>query len=364
MKLRHRLFHAGSRVIAATAADRWLASLACGRGLVLAFHHVRPRREQPFAPNRYLEVTPAHLERIIVLARRRGFEAVSLDEIPSRLAEPDRPPFIAFTFDDGYRDNLEHAAPVLSRHKVPWTVFVTAAFAGGHGRLWWLELQEAVARLDRIGGELCGLRSDLPARTNAQKQRAFDALYRHLFAAPQETLHQAVARLAGAAGVGTGGHAGELCLSWDELRALSRVPGVTIGAHTLTHPRLSGLSGSDAAHEIQESRRAIEDRLDTEVRHFAFPYGGEAAAGPREAALARAAGFRTALTTRPDHVRAGCGGGLHALPRVQVSGLFQDDAAIRAVLSGVPFLAFDRLRRAGPRPEHASVGGALSVLFG
>ena len=111
-----------------------------------------------------------------------------------------------------------------------------------------------------------------------------------------------------------------------------------------------GLPERDAADEIRGSRRAIEGQLEVEIRHFAFPYGGPDAAGPRGSSLARAAGFRTALTTRPDHIRPGHSGCLNALPRVQISGLLQDDAAIKAVLSGVPFLRPPQGWRSTRRP--------------
>src|SRR3979490_2588923 len=51
MRARHRLFTAGVAVITAARADRWLRNLARGLGIVLMFHHVRPRRNVAFAPN-------------------------------------------------------------------------------------------------------------------------------------------------------------------------------------------------------------------------------------------------------------------------------------------------------------------------
>ncbi len=54
---RHRLFRAGFATIAALGADRWLAPLARGRGIILTFHHVRPEPPGPFAPNALLAIT-------------------------------------------------------------------------------------------------------------------------------------------------------------------------------------------------------------------------------------------------------------------------------------------------------------------
>src|SRR5919205_4261150 len=162
--LKHRLFAAGFAATAALKADRWLRPLAQGCGAILMLHHVRPWRERAFAPNRLLEITPEFLDRTLAVAKDLGFDLVPLDEVPARLAAPGRP-FAAVTFDDGYRDTVEHALPVLRRHGAPFTVFVAADFADGTGHLWWVELEEALARLDRVAVTVGGERFSAPSRT-------------------------------------------------------------------------------------------------------------------------------------------------------------------------------------------------------
>jgi peptidoglycan/xylan/chitin deacetylase (PgdA/CDA1 family) len=343
--LKHRLFHAGFAASSALRADRWLRPLAQGCGVILMFHHVRPWRARAFAPNRLLEIAPAFLDRTLRIAREMGFELVGLDEVPARLAGPVRAPFAALTFDDGYRDNLEHALPVLRRHKAPATIFVTTEFAEGRGRLWWLELEEAVARLDRIAVSAGDERIEAVCRTPEEKTAAFGRIYWALRAGPEERLRATVALLAAEAGVDAAGLTRSLCLTWDELRPLSREPGVMIGAHTLTHPMLAKHRAEAARREIAESKAVIEQKLGLPVRHFAYPVGDPGSAGTRDFTLAREAGFTTAVTTRPGHLFAEHGAHLQALPRVSVNGLHQNEAALRALLSGVPFLAWNRGRR-------------------
>src|SRR4051812_16586486 len=168
------MFSAGFGLIAAARADRWLAPMAQGAGAILMFHHVRPWRERAFAPNRLLEITPAFLDRTLRLVREMGFDLVGPDEVPARLAgRGGGRPFALLTFDDGYRDNAEYALPVLRRHQAPSTLFVTTDFAEGRGRLWWLELEEAVARLDRIAVSTGGERIEVECRTAEEKTAAF-----------------------------------------------------------------------------------------------------------------------------------------------------------------------------------------------
>jgi peptidoglycan/xylan/chitin deacetylase (PgdA/CDA1 family) len=340
---RHQLFEAGFRAIAATGADRWLAPLTRGRGVILTFHHVRPEPPGAYAPNRLLAITPAFLDRVLVNLARRGFEVIGLDAVPERLAETDRAPFAVLTFDDGYRDNVEHAAPVLRRHGVPWTLFVTSDFADGHGRLWWLELERAIARLDRV--RLPGTDLDLPAVGAAQKLAAFEAVYRALRAGPEERLLAAIAALCQQAGSPTGALASELCLGWDALRDLARDPAVTFGAHTVSHPMLAKHDAATLRREVEVGRDRLAYELDRPVRHLSYPVGDPTSAGPREFALARELGFVTAVTTRPGHLFPGHVDHLQALPRVSVNGCHQSAAALAGLLSGVPFLAWNRGRR-------------------
>src|SRR5919199_568786 len=175
--LKHRLFHVGFAATSALRADRWLRPLAQGCGVILMFHHVRPWRPRAFAPNRLLEITPEFLDRTLALVRALGFDLVELDAVPARLAAGARGrPFAALTFDDGYRDTVEHALPVLRRHHAPFAVFVTTDFAEGRGRLWWLELEEAVARLDRIAVSAGNERIEAACGTPEEKAAAFERI--------------------------------------------------------------------------------------------------------------------------------------------------------------------------------------------
>ncbi|CAH1659995.1 Chitooligosaccharide deacetylase [Hyphomicrobiales bacterium] len=347
MSTRYSVLRMGFALIAATQANRWLGPFAQGRGLILMLHHVRPWVPRDFAPNGILEVTPDFLDQALgILARSHDF--VALGDIPGRLRDPGKRPFVAVTFDDGYRDNAEFALPVLQRHGAPWTLFVTPGFADRSANLWWLELEEAIRRLDRLEIDVSGaepLSLSLPARSAAEKASAFDQLYWQLRGGTEERLRAVVADLAQRTGVDGLEMVDHLCLDWDGLRALSGEEGVSIGAHTMTHPMLAKHSLEMVRAEMQQSRATIERELGTSVRHFAYPVGDPGSAGPREFEAAAETGFEMAVTTRPGHVFAEHALHLQGLPRVSLNGAFQSGAAVRALASGVPFLLWNRGRR-------------------
>lgn len=346
MGAREAAFRLGLATIAGARADRWLRPLARGLGLVFMLHHVRPFTPRGFAPNRLLEVTPDFLDDAIALVLAEGFEPVPLDEAADRTRRGrSRKPFVAVTFDDGYRDNAEHALPVLKRRRIPWTLFVTTGFAERTAQLWWLELEHAIRALDRIDIDTGEQALSLSTATDTAKTAAFHQVYWALRAGPEDRLRSIIAALAGKAGVDTRALVEELCLDWDGIRQLAGDAGVTIGAHTLTHPMLAKQTAEVARREIVASKAAIEQAIGRPVRHFAYPVGDPGSAGPREFQFAAEAGFETALTTRPGHVFPGHGRHLTALPRVSLNGNFQALDAVRALVSGVPFLLWNRGRR-------------------
>jgi peptidoglycan/xylan/chitin deacetylase (PgdA/CDA1 family) len=346
MRLKERIIRWGMAAVVRSGADRRLAGRARGMGVILMLHHVRPWEPREFAPNRLLEVTPEFLDTALTVAYEEGFEPVTLEEAVWRTSEGDGDaPFMAVTFDDGYRDNVDYALPILRRHGVPWTMFVTTGFATRTASLWWLELEEAIRALDRVDVGLGEDQLRLVTDTDAAKAAAFEAIYWRLRKGPEDRLRSAVAELAEEAGVDGRALVQTLCLDWEGIRRVANEPDVSIGAHTLTHPMLAKQNDVFAAHEMAESKAIIERVIGRPVDHLAYPVGDQLAAGPREFQMAAEAGYTAAVTTRPGHVFPAHADHLTALPRVSVNGLYQTAEAFRALLSGVPFLIWNRGRQ-------------------
>jgi peptidoglycan/xylan/chitin deacetylase (PgdA/CDA1 family) len=78
--------------------------------------------------------------------------------------------------------------------------------------------------------------------------------------------------------------------------------GHQIGAHTLTHPRLSQIPLSRAREEISSSKKKLEDLFGIPVTHFAYPYGDY---NPEAVRLVQEAGFQAACTTDAGCVQVG-----------------------------------------------------------
>ena len=122
-----------------------------GAGVILRFERVRPRRAERFQPNQWREITPQFLDRTIRALKRWKFDLISMDEVCRRavtLPTPHR--FASLTFDGGCKDVIASAYPVLSKHGVPFTIYLPTAFPDGLGEAWWLALEDMIARENRI----------------------------------------------------------------------------------------------------------------------------------------------------------------------------------------------------------------------
>ena len=310
------------------------------------FHHVRPAPNEAFQPNNLLEITPDFLDEVLRLLRRLDYDIVSLAEAVRRMRAADhRRRFAVLTFDDGYRDNALHAAPILARHQAPYTVFVTPGFAERTARLWWVELEVAIRRSQRIELKIGGDMLRLPCTSIAEKRLAWTAIYSRLRLGSEDQLGSAMDRLCDRAGIDRPGLVASLCLDWPEMRRLAADPLADFGAHTLTHPRLAKLPEAAQRREVETSRSVIEAELGRPVRHLAYPIGDRTSAGPREFATAQDLGFDAAVTTRPGVLFAEHAHHLTALPRLSINGLWQRSRHVEVLLSGAAYALWNRGRR-------------------
>jgi len=319
-----------------------------GVGAILTLHRVCPPQPDRFQPNRLLEITPHFLSRVVKLLRRSRVDVVSLDEMHRRMTEGDfRRRFVCLTFDDGYRDTLQYAYPILKEAGMPFAVYVATSFPDRLGELWWLALEAVIAKNDRIGLVVGGRNQTFACRTVAEKRALFDELYWWLRSQPTEAEVRAVTRnLAACYQVDIAAFCKELCMDWREIAQLAADPLVTIGAHTVNHPMLAKLPENTVRSEMDLSRSVIEATLGTRPVHLSYPFGDPTSAGEREFEIARQLGFKTAVTTRPSVILRGHRAHLTALPRISLNGEYQQLRYVRVLLSGSATAMWNSFHRA------------------
>jgi peptidoglycan/xylan/chitin deacetylase (PgdA/CDA1 family) len=346
-QFRNNVIRAGLGALYVTGAHHLLRPIFAGAGAIFMLHRVRPRRDAEFQPNRHLEVAPEFLRAMLMHLRAEDIDIITMDEVHRRLIGRDfSRRFASFTLDDGYRDNRDFALPLLREFDAPATVYVASDFAEGVGRLWWVALEMAIAGASSIEAHIGGAMVRFDTGTAAAKQTAFDRLHDWLRRLPGEyDIAREIGALCARHGVDEAAICRELCLSWDELKPFANDPLITIGAHSITHCNLARQTAEVASHEMATSRMRIEDALQRPVVHLAYPYGDKIAAGAREFALARTAGFKTAVTTRPGMIFPESAAHLTALPRVSLNGNYQDARILPVLTSGAATAVWNGFRR-------------------
>jgi len=258
---------------------------------ILTYHRVNDHRDPFFA------ALSTHVFERQVQYLARHYVVLSVEELAERMAAGAVPRnAAAITFDDGYRDTLTHAAPILARHGLPATVFLATGFIGSTEVPWYDRLASALKLTPRSSvtlpsGEQLALETlDERLGALARTQTFLKTLAEDRF---RTDFHQILEDL----GSSDQQSSKNAMLSWDDVRAL-RGLGFRIGAHTVSHPILSRVTIERARTEILGSRDMIQGACGTVPRAFAYPNGGPADYTAAVVKVVREAGFACAVTTR------------------------------------------------------------------
>lgn len=310
---------------------------ARGLGAIFTLHHVRPFVPSATDVNAHLEITPEFLDAAIRQLKADGYRFVPLEEVPAVLhsPEPGRP-FAAFTLDDGYRNNRDHALPVFERHSVPFTVFVCRGFSERSHTIWWETAAAILCRQRRV--DLSGSEPIVrDVRTGAEMRAAFRGMAEVICAEGEDATIERLDRAAVAIGIDPKAIVEDLVMSEQELAAFARHPLVTLGAHSVSHRSLGFLDPATIAAEVCRSADYVEEIAGRRPAAFAYPYGDGRSVTKESIRAVEDAGCRLAVTTSPGTLNNQSSGHLFRLPRISLNGFYQKRRYVSALASGIPF---------------------------
>lgn len=267
-------------------------SLGC-RAVILCYHRVGVGGTPIYSQ------LPAAVFESQIRFLRRHYRIIPLDQVLQEIggADPGEPA-VAITFDDGYVGTYSEAFPILRKYEIPATVYLTVNCIETGEIAWYdrifLAFQMACKpNLDLspagLGNFLLGTRSErfgealrlireLQRLPNFQRKQVCDDIDTQI-PVDYEATHNRM-------------------MNWDQVREMHR-SGVCFGAHTMTHPVVSQLDAQELRYELRQSKQAIESRLQTQVRHFAFPFGDAKACGKAAPGMLRELGYSSGATTIP-----------------------------------------------------------------
>lgn len=262
---------------------------------ILIFHRVLSKPD-PLFPG---EIDSVRFRRLMMLVRT-SFRVLPLGLAVSGLAERRLPPrSLSITFDDGYADNHDLAAPILRELGLPSTIFVTTGCLDG-GRMWNDSIIECIRRTERVTVDLgfMGLPAfavDRPSQRRSVIDRVLPVIkYQRL--SERERFIAELHRACGQPPLPT-----DLMMTRAQVRSLASM-GVEIGAHTVNHPILQAIDATQAEREIQDGRAELERVIAQPVNLFAYPNGRAGSDyGPIHIDLVKRLGFAAAVCTDPGH---------------------------------------------------------------
>jgi peptidoglycan/xylan/chitin deacetylase (PgdA/CDA1 family) len=261
------------------------------RLLILGWHNVEGTWGFPSAAGKGADGLRSQLK---LLARVAN--VVELADGVARLqsGRPLPPRAVALTFDDGYRDNLTVALPMLEALGLPATFFLVPSLLGRDVVAWWERLGRAIAHTREPVLEWGG--ADWPL-DDANRFATYCAVAERLKRSEQGPRLDAVGEIERA--LGTDGaseqRVADLFLDWDEAGELAQR--AAIGAHSRAHAILANESPDAQLDDLTDAKRELSARLAVHVDFLAYPNGTPADFTSTTEDAAQRAGYRAALTT-------------------------------------------------------------------
>jgi len=280
---------------------------------------------------------------------RKRHPVLPLDEALERL-DAGRPlprGAVSISFDDGYRNNYDVAFPVLRRHGLPATIFLTTRFVGGERMIWHDRVAHAL-RTTRATELKLGQYS-FELGSSAARLRAFAGITSTLKKVSEPEMLAALIRLEEQCGVGESSAPAlpdSQIMSWDQARTMRDSGLVAFGSHTVSHPILSRLTPERLREELEQSRREIERELGTRCSLLAYPNGQPEDLSEEVVRCAAEAGYAYSLTTILGRARPG--GPAHRVPRLGVGVSTPTLADFAFQTSGARAWLMDRRSRLRP----------------
>ena len=283
-----------SRALNGMGINHLLAALPASPGLLVLNHHRIGEAACCDFDRAVISASADELDQQIVFLQRR-FPVVGMDEALHLLRHPARMkhPHILLTFDDGYRDNYDEAAPVLCARGCSAVFFIVPQMVGTAAVPWW---DEIAFLLRNCPSPVLELDSPAPFRMELEPDR--EAAIAHTLIFFKSTANREpdrfLEKLRETVAIPLPKQPRRF-MTWEEIRELA-ASGMEIGSHTASHAILGRLTPERQFQELVGSKQEIEAHTGTPVRTLAYPLGSRAAFSELTEQLALQAGYEAAFS--------------------------------------------------------------------
>ena len=282
-----------------------------GRGVILMYHRVMEDKKMNEDSNHGLAVSCSNFEKQLKILKSR-FDVCSLSEFINNLEKKSNKFMVTITFDDGYKDNLFNALPILEKFEIPASIYISTRFLNKEVDMWWYEINDVIQTQSNLFFDYEKKKFNFILKNQKQKLFAYRQLSK-LFI--NLKINDQIKLLEKITNTQKRKNYSEICLNPEEVKILAKHPLITIGSHGHNHLNLKILKDEEIRHEINQSSKILENLLGCRVKHFCYPYGGKKQASAREYNMIKEFKFCSAVTSRVFPIR---NYNLFALPRIYI----------------------------------------------
>ncbi len=276
---------------------------------IIALHRVLPEKqiENGLIDTTSMVTSSEKLEYFINSFLNGGGEFVSVDD--AIFSSNEKKARIAITVDDGYIDFYDQLYPLLNKYKIPACIYVISGFPDNNCFDSYGTLADFIEKNTNHSFIINGKNYDLSFKTHKEKKEVLlllDEIIEGLIC--NHDMQDAFSII----GIPSFNEQKRLTLSWDNISELNKNNLITVGSHSVSHPRLTKSSTAKIIAELKDSKLRLEEMLNTQIDHFAYPYGDH---NLLTADIAKNAGYKSAVTIIPGNIDTSSAN-FYALPRI------------------------------------------------
>ena len=261
-----------------------------GKGAILMYHRILPDKDMDKDLNLGMAVSSSNFYKHMQAIKEK-YQLCTINELIE--GSKNNKFMVAITFDDGYKDNLIHALPILEEHKIPASIYITTKFLEKKVNMWWYELKETIDKETSLNFDFENRNFNFKLKNNKQKNLAYKSLRKILI---NLNLDKQILLLEKITKKKERKNFSDICLRPDDIKILDNNPLITIGCHSHNHLNLKILSENEIIFEIKKSLDILQNLLKHEISHFSYPYGGNGEVSNREYKIVKNLKFASAVT--------------------------------------------------------------------
>lgn len=269
--------------------DLILKSKCKGKILIVFYHEV----------GNYLHLlgnivtTNKHFENQVKFLTKK-FYPIGIDDLERSLNDDNiNGCLLLITFDGGYKGNILNAQPILENYKAPGLIYIVTNSVEKGEVPWTTKLSFLIRQTNKTKLSLSYDGTDIYNGSIVNKKKSLNTIKKRLYNLSYETRDAILSEIAGKLDVDMS-MLDKVFMSWSDISNIKKTGLISIGSHTITHPRLNEISENEAKKEIFQSKKIIEEKTGGEITSFCYPDGK---IGERIVSLVKEAGYRSATTT-------------------------------------------------------------------